>query len=503
VVGIALGAACIAGTAVGVPGVLAVAVAGAALRMAGKISGVWLIVVVAAAGAGALRAAPAPVAVSPVWTDDVEAVRGVVVSGPMPTQRGQRFDVVVQEVRLGARWQRVAAIACVSAPDIPQLGRGDRVFLAVTAERVEDLPAGMTKGLAIRGCTVSLTAWTATKVSDGKGLLHSVDRFRRALADRLQATAPGDTGSLLAGLVTGDDGALSDQARNAFVATGTTHITAVSGSNIALVVVFAIAVGGRFGFHRRLFWQGVTAAGVWSYAVLVGLQPPALRAALVATGAVFAVRFGRRADLVTLTVLAAAVELLCRPSDYRTLSFRLSFVSALALALVLHGKSGSGVASLLKSGFIASAAAQIATTPVLISTFGQVSPLSLPTNLMIAPFVEVAFPVAVVASLVGLVSNSLGDAVAIPGAVSADVILRAVDAMAGISGAQVPVGTPGLFGNAIVAAGSVSAIALLSLECRGAIRRAWERARIADSSTLVLAGIGCLGFVIGLSLAAR
>src|SRR5262249_6191078 len=162
---------------------------------------------------------------------------------------------------------------------------------------------------------------------------------------------------------------------------GTTHITAVSGSNIAIVLVAAIALGGRLGVHRRLFWQAVTAGGVWGYALLVGLEPPAFRAAIVATGVVFSVSFGRRADLVTLTTLAAAFQLLWRPSDYWTLSFRLSFVSALALALVLRGLDSTGFWNAVRIAILATTAAQVATTPVLIASFGRVALLGLPTNI--------------------------------------------------------------------------------------------------------------------------
>ncbi|HEY7036737.1 MAG TPA: ComEC/Rec2 family competence protein [Thermomicrobiales bacterium] len=500
--GILLAFACVAGFALGLPGAVAIVATGLALRCAGKTTTAWVIVVLAAMLLGKLRAVDAPMTESPDWSDEATAVRGIVVTGPMSTRAGQRFNIEVEEVRIGSTWQAANAVACVSASDPPELRRGDRAYLAVSSVRIDDLPQGVAHALAASGCAVSLTAWRTTKLKSGDGVLYVIDGIRRSMANRLQDAAPGDAGSLLAGLVTGDDGALSIEAREAFVETGTTHITAVSGSNIALVVVFLVSLGGRFGVHRRFAWQVATAGGVWFYALLVGLQPPALRAALVATGAVFAVSFGRRPDLVTLTMVAAALQLLFRPSDYWTLSFRLSFVSALALALVLQGRSGAGALGLLKAGLIATAAAQIATIPVLITTFGQLSPLSLPTNVLIAPLVEVAFPVAFVAGLVGFVSVALGDAVATLGALSASLILRIVDLMAGIQGAPITVSTPRLLGNAIVAAASIVAIALLSQDCRRAIRRARGSRRVADRPRLVLAGLGCVGFLIGLSLGA-
>jgi ComEC/Rec2-related protein len=502
VTGIAIGAACVAGFAFGSSGVMVVALGSLVLRIAGKARGVWSLAIIVAAVVGAFRAVPAPTVLGPAWIDEVDAIRGVVASGPMSTVRGQRFNLDATAVRLPIGWLDSDALVCVSSADLPELRRGDRVFLVASVERIVDLPEGAAKAASARGCTATATAWLTTRMGTGGGWQHAIDGMRRSVATRLQTAAPGDSGALLAGLVTGDDGAMSDDAREAFVATGTTHITAVSGSNIALVVVSAVAIGGRFGFHRRFVWQMATAGGVWFYALLVGLEPPSLRAAIVASGAVFAVTFGRRADLVTLTTLAAALQLLYRPSDYWTLSFRLSFASALALALVLRGMSTGGIGDVLRSALVATTAAQVATAPVLITTFGQISPLSLPTNLIIAPFVAMSFPIAFVAALLGLASETLGEAVAAPGAVCAAVVLRVVGSISDLGGAKMTVGSPGLVGNIFVAATCIMIVGMLSVDSRRATMRWWIWARNAPRSTMILGVLTCAGFAIGLVLGA-
>jgi competence protein ComEC len=322
------------------------------------------------------------------------------------------------------------------------------------------------------------------------------------MADRLQAAVPGDTGALLAGLVTGDDGALSDNRHRAFIATGTTHITAVSGSNIALVVVLAVPFGGAAGLNRKFAWQVVTILSVWVYDLLVGLQPPAFRAALVAGAAILAVRFGRRADIVTLIVLAAGVELLVRPVDYWTLSFRLSFASSLALSLVLRGASFEGVRGYARSAFLATASAQLAATPLLISSVGNLSPLSLPTNLLIAPFVAIAFPLAALAAVIGSVSTAAGAIVAAPAGVSALVVIRIVDLFGGPVGFNPAQGAVGLGDNLLVAGISYAAIAAMSADCRCVVSRAFAwSGTVGRRRKMAVAAVGG-GFVVGLIVAA-
>jgi ComEC/Rec2-related protein len=498
VTGIAIGAACVAGFAIGRPAVILLAVILIGLRAGRRVTAVWAIAVLAAGACGVLRTVPEPESANPVWSDDVDALRGVVASGPMSSERGQRYSLVVAEIRQGRSWQSADLTLCMTGAELPQLRPGDHIFAVVTVERFEDLPSGIGKAFSARGCSAAATAWRTVLVEPGRGWRHALDGLRRSMSTRLQAAAPGDGGALLAGLVTGDDGALSDDAREAFVATGTTHITAVSGSNVAIVLVSMVALGGWFGVHRRFMWQTGTAAGVWGYALLVGLEPPALRAAIVATGAVFAVAFGRRADLVTLTVLAAGLQLLYRPSDYWTLSFRLSFASALALALVLRGAGRNGARGLLVGGLAATMAAQIATAPALISVFGRVSTLSLPTNVAISPFVAIAFPIAIVASLLGLVSESLGDAAVAPGLLSARAVLGIAGAIAGMPGSQLVVGRPGVVGNIVLVAGSAAIVAALSRDCRRAAGDARRWAQTQNRSTLMLGVAGCVGFAIGL-----
>ena len=135
--GIAFGAACAAGIAFGPPAVVVTGLFAAGLRIGGKVSAVWAIAMLAAAVCGALRSEPAPKTASPAWSDDAEALRGVVVSGPISAERGQRFDLLAGEVRHGRTWESADVVVCITAAELPELRRGDRVYQVVTVQRFE------------------------------------------------------------------------------------------------------------------------------------------------------------------------------------------------------------------------------------------------------------------------------------------------------------------------------------------------------------------------------
>ena len=99
------------------------------------------------------------------------------------------------------------------------------------------------------------------------------------LDQMLTGVVPGDKGALLSGLVTGRDDALSDERKEAFRNTGTSHITAISGSNLALLVTIATLSGRFLGLRRRRSWQIGLIVALWGYALLTGFNLPVGRAA--------------------------------------------------------------------------------------------------------------------------------------------------------------------------------------------------------------------------------
>jgi competence protein ComEC len=235
----------------------------------------------------------------------------------------------------------------------------------------------------------------------------------------------------------------------------------VSGSNLALVVGMLAAVGtATIGRHRSI-WQFVTIGGVWTYAIVAGSQPPSVRAAIVATAAVLAFQVGRRPDFVTLILLAAAAMVVVEPRQIGWLSFQLSLAASLALALVLPTVLGIGRLGMVGATLAATTTAQLATLPFLLPVVGSLSLSTVLANLVVAPLVAIAMPLAAAAGAAGLVDPSLGEIVAAPAAIVAELILRVVDALGG-SSAAVRTGVPPREVAAIFAAIAAATICLLS-----------------------------------------
>lgn len=418
------------------------------------------------------------------------------VTGPAFTSRGgQSFRLEIDETSaLGDGPAGRKLVICVYGPEAPRVGWGDSVSVWGTYESVRDVSRGFGASLKARSCDGALFARGMVTLASGASLTSRIDRFRQSISDVIIGSADGDRAALLTGLVTGDDGALSGDTFQSFLNTGTTHITAVSGSNFALIVMIAAVIGAVGGIRRRFAWVVITVAGIWAYALMVGLGPPSFRSAIVATLAVGAVLTGRRADFLTLAMVGMAVQLAIRPEDKWTLSFQLSMAASLALVLVLGLHRLDNQRPFWLSAIVATSSAQLATLAVLAASVGSVSLISVPANLVVGPLTAIAFPLAALGGVVGTAFPPLGEAILVPASMVAGAIIGFVDRAGSVPGATQDLGSVSAFQVAVLAALAVLFLLALSDDVR-VLARSVARNR---ASNRLLRPVGLFALVGGI-----
>jgi competence protein ComEC len=213
--------------------------------------------------------------------------------------------------------------------------------------------------------------------------------------------------SLLAGLTLGDDRDQPADMTDAFRAAGLTHILAVSGQNVAFVMVLAAPVLARLRFGPRLV---VTLAVLGGFALVTRFEPSVLRATAMAGVAATGAALGRPASSVRVLALGVCGVLLVDPLLATSLGFRLSVAGAAGIVVaagrierVLPGPRW------LAAPLSVTLAAQAAVAPLLVASFGAVPVASLPANLLALP---AAGPVMVWGLTGGLAAGLGGRAVA-------------------------------------------------------------------------------------------
>ncbi|MBX6389845.1 MAG: ComEC/Rec2 family competence protein, partial [Frankia sp.] len=225
---------------------------------------------------------------------------------------------------------------------------------------------------------------------------------------------PEPASGLLPALVVGDTSRLDPRLKDDFRAAGMTHLTAVSGGNVAIVTAAVVAVLGstRAGVRSRALW---VAGMVIVFTVVARPSASVLRAGAMALLAAFAAGAGRPSSAVPALAAATGALVLVQPDLALSAGFALS-VLATAGIVVLAPRWRETLArwlpGWLADGVAVAAAAQLACTPVLAWLGGSVSLVAVPANVLAAVAVAPVTVLGVVALAAGPVCAPLGTAAA-------------------------------------------------------------------------------------------
>ncbi|WP_161599410.1 ComEC/Rec2 family competence protein [Hymenobacter nivis] len=140
--------------------------------------------------------------------------------------------------------------------------------------------------------------------------------------------------ALASALVLGIKDDVDADTKQAYAATGTTHIMAVSGLQVGLLFG-ALTWLLRLGFGRvrgfRYWSAGVGLAVIWAYAFLTGLSPSVLRAAVMFSFVIVGRAAGRQDGIINTLAVAAFCLLLYDPFLVADVGFQLSFLAVLSI----------------------------------------------------------------------------------------------------------------------------------------------------------------------------
>jgi competence protein ComEC len=266
---------------------------------------------------------------------------------------------------------------------------------------------------ATQGVHLELRAARLVAIGRRGGLWGAVDDAHAAAVRRLGAGAGASPArALVAGVTLGETGGLPPDVRQQFRDSGLYHLVAVSGQNVALVVVFALgclAALGVIGAPARIAAIGATLL----YVLVTGAGPSIVRAGVA--GGLVAVAWLSSRPIARWHLLAcgAAVVLVLNPLDVFNPGFQLSFAAVWAIFVVaprLQPRLGSAAA--------VSVACTVVTTPIAWWHFGRLAPLSVPANLLALP---AAAPI-LVCGLAAIVAGSIWPPLAMPLLAVADVL---------------------------------------------------------------------------------
>ena len=221
----------------------------------------------------------------------------------------------------------------------------------------------------------------------GWGIMRAVSDLRATMLARIDAAFPEEEGGVLRAMVLGDQSELSPAVQAVFLRSGTYHILVISGLHIGFLagLLFFVSRAARL---PRTASCVITVIGVGGYTLLAGSSPPIVRAALMTGLYLLAVVVGRERDLANALALAAFLLLLWNPLYLFDAGFQLTFTATGAILAAVSHFDAARFPRLMRwlvILLVTSAAATVATAPLLAFHFNRVSLTGIAANLVIVP----------------------------------------------------------------------------------------------------------------------
>lgn len=272
----------------------------------------------------------------------------------------------------------------------------------------------------------------------GNFLLRKIYEGRDNIRSSTENSLSSESSAILQSMVIGEDKDLTDEIRDAFMASGTTHILSISGSHLGLLAFLIynivrltiLRLPSRMLLRLTLYTSPskiaalATMPPVILYTIIAGGQVATMRSLIMILVYLFAILIERDERIVNSLAFAALIILILNPRALFDISFQLSYGSILAIGYILDWwkgrKKGPGMELVpVEKGLVprikkrsiqyllVAIAATLGTAPIVAYHFNQFSWVGLFSNIVIIPFAgAVIVPLGLLSGLLTIVTGS-------------------------------------------------------------------------------------------------
>lgn len=414
---------------------------------------------ICAVALGGARYISAQPSFDPAHLHYYNGMREVIVTGTVRAEPENRdtftqLRVDVSEIIIDGRSVPVSGTALVQTGRYPPIAYGMTLRLNGDLDHSERVGSAGYAAFLERQGVLSVMDHPRVEVlgMDGgssrmRALLRIKDRGRQAIGEIL----PEPHAALLTGILLGDDSGLPRTLRDMFRLTGMTHIIAISGFNIAVLIALLDRLIGPLVPRRPA--AVVIMVFLALYAVLVGAGASVVRATLMGIAYLAGLRLmGRPTMVVASLFIASFLMTVAQPEALWDVGFQLSFAATLGLMLYAgpwtrhFSRSISSYTTpdvrarttqIVAEVAIVTLAAQVLTLPLILYHFGRLPLVGIPANFLILPAQPGVMAAGGLALLLGLIHPAAGQPAGLVAWLFLHYTITVVKALARIPGASI------------------------------------------------------------------
>ncbi len=362
---------------------------------------------------------------------NISSFEGIVKDEPRRTARSQlaRIAVTNSDARSGG----AAPVVLATLEPYPQLRYGDRVRVRAAIEPIprDEYGAYLAKE-RIHGM-IRFPSSIEVFDSDPSPFFSGLYRIREAIKGTIGALFSYQHAAFLSGILLGERDEFSPEFLDKLSFSGTMHLSALSGLNVAIIVFIASAVFSAVLQGRRGQVFAATFIAIALFVAMTGFMVSAVRASLMAFCASAAGMAGRLSNPRNAIALAAVIITLHNPkAPVHDIAFQLSF--AATVSIIYLAPAFQRLSFFQKEGFLSwrsilaiTLTAQAGVTPISIMHFSNFSFSSLPANIAILAPMSLLMALAIAAVAASFVFLPLAQLLAVPTAFLVDYSLSVID----------------------------------------------------------------------------
>jgi competence protein ComEC len=257
------------------------------------------------------------------------------------------------------------------------------------------------------GNNVARVSFAQLQVVDDRST--PIDVLRRNFTAGMESALPEPAASFGMGLLIGQRSTLPPEIAQQILMVGLTHVIAVSGYNLTIIVQVVRRLLEKRSKFQATFLSCIL---IVVFLLITGLSPSIVRASVISVLTVAAWYFGRELRPLVLLLVSAAITVLWNPAYlWGNVSWYLSFLSFFGVLvlgpLLTRRLYKSKEPKLLMAIVLESVCASVLTMPYILYIFGQTSLVALPANVLVVPLIPLGMLLSVIAGLAGMLVPGL------------------------------------------------------------------------------------------------